>query len=314
MTEFVNLQEDEELSKDINSYIKVDTEDQVGSVEITTLPTYTKEDDTESVCVCSECVHPKEDESGYFTIDNLFSELTNDYQRNIAKNNLGIGTAYDLIWENIQGNPKNSSLYNAVINGVNDANTNLSTSVNKSMQELMYYVQNYVSKGSSSELLYFNMNPIEVDYIGNPINITINWEYTPTITVLEQSLNGVTIDPQLRTYTYSNISNTLTITLKYKYKEITSTYTVTCNIYYPIFYGTSSNINEASGKRNFPITVTANTDQYIYVFTQKKQDLYVNGFIGGFAESGTTTKYGITYYVYKSCETNLGTITIKSND
>ena len=308
MIEFVNLESQDLPLIDNNIPESVNLESQdLPTVDYKPIEVETTED-TDSICVSSQCSSPFKCNEEYFKVENLFGELTSDYQRNIAKNNLGIGSAYDLIWENIKGNPKNSTLYNIVINGINEQNINLTAELNKTIKELINYVQNYTSKENSNGLAYFNITPIEVDYSGNPVSVTINWEYTTNIT--EQTINGISLDPSIRTYTFYNIISSFQIALNYKGTNINNTYTTTFNVYYPVFYGTSYDISKAYSKRTFPITTTANENENIFIFTLNQTDLYVNGFMGGFILYGTTTKYNKTYYVYKSAEQNLGTITI----
>lgn len=44
------------------------------------------------------------DNSGYFKVENLFSELKTDYDKLVARTNLGLGTELSLMWGNIKGN------------------------------------------------------------------------------------------------------------------------------------------------------------------------------------------------------------------
>lgn len=50
-------------------------------------------EDTEPICLKEDCSvqnrYKCDDERGYFLIDNLFSELTDNYQRTLARINLG---------------------------------------------------------------------------------------------------------------------------------------------------------------------------------------------------------------------------------
>lgn len=84
-------------------------------------PSKTK--DTEAVCLKEDCSvqnrYKCADERGYFLIDNLFSELTDNYQRTLARINLGIADEYALIWGNIKGNLINQEdLYNFVTSSI----------------------------------------------------------------------------------------------------------------------------------------------------------------------------------------------------
>lgn len=50
-----------------------------------------------------------QDKSGFFKVDNLFGELKTDYDRLVARTNLGIGTEQTLSWGNIQGSLVNQA-------------------------------------------------------------------------------------------------------------------------------------------------------------------------------------------------------------
>lgn len=80
-------------------------------------------EDTEPICLKEDCSvqnrYKCADERGYFLIDNLFSELTDNYQRTLARINLGIADEYSLIWGNIKGNLINQEdLYNFVTSSI----------------------------------------------------------------------------------------------------------------------------------------------------------------------------------------------------
>lgn len=68
--------------------------------------------DEDAICV-PECNSNPEgsckDSSGYFAIDNLFSELLTDYQKLLARRNLGIGDENLLKWGSIKGNLVNQT-------------------------------------------------------------------------------------------------------------------------------------------------------------------------------------------------------------
>ena len=101
-----------------------------------------QEDNDDTVCV-RECSHGSNikctDKSGYFSVDNLFGELKTEYDKQVARANLGIGNSLLLKWGNILGNLanqtdlvkfiteqitiSNDSLYNEIMQKIDDLDT-----------------------------------------------------------------------------------------------------------------------------------------------------------------------------------------------
>ena len=126
MTEFVSIEGTESESLNIPQYTTESIEQET-KIEVEELSTY-ETTEPEPLCVKEQCSTPYQickDDSGYFKIDNLLGELLTEYQKNRAKQILGIGTEYDLIWENIQGNFKNTTAYNELIKDLNSINASL---------------------------------------------------------------------------------------------------------------------------------------------------------------------------------------------
>lgn len=310
MTEFVSIEGTESESLNIPQYTTESIEQET-KIEVEELPTY-ETTEPEPLCVKEQCSTPYQickDDSGYFKIDNLLGELLTEYQKNRAKQNLGIGTEYDLIWENIQGNFKNTTAYNELIKDLNSINASLVTQLNTSISDVINYVKDKTAKAAS--IILFEVTPTEVTYTGTPQTVTVKWGYVEGITITKQSINGTVLDNDVRTYTFNNVTDTLTITLQYVFNSSLSTglsaeYASQCNIYYPVLFGSS--LVNLSAQKDFPVTVTSSN--YIYIASTKEQILSVNGLIGGFQKQDSIVRYGKSYYVYKTKEQNLGTITV----
>ena len=70
----------------------------INEVEVPQIDYKSKSEDIYEEVFGEECVTRFGDESieGYFVLENLFSELISDYQRSMARYNLGIGEEYSL--------------------------------------------------------------------------------------------------------------------------------------------------------------------------------------------------------------------------
>ena len=82
-----------------------------------------EEEDSEQICIKEDCDTSKyygcANGEGGFQKDNLFSELTDEYQRTQARINLGITDEYAMVWGNIKGNLSNQKdLYTFVTDSI----------------------------------------------------------------------------------------------------------------------------------------------------------------------------------------------------
>ena len=92
------------------------------------------------------CNHGEEiscpDKTGFFKVDNLFSELKTDYDKLMARTNLGIGTDQALKWGNIVGNlVSQQDLINFISEQVQSSKTDVLAIVEEELSKL-----NVVSK------------------------------------------------------------------------------------------------------------------------------------------------------------------------
>ena len=125
---FVDLNEEEIPLLKVNKKTLTDTNigdnvlgdlDGYSSTTIVSIEYLTEEEEEESsdsLCLKNQYSIQNQygckDSNGYFLLDNLFSELTDEYQRTLARINLGIADEYSLTWGNIKGNlSKQSDLY-----------------------------------------------------------------------------------------------------------------------------------------------------------------------------------------------------------
>lgn len=359
MSEFINLddQQDEPIIVNVPASVSIvdDTSD-IDIIAVDKIDAVVDETQDDSLCIkdaqdCTEQYGCK-DPTGYFTVDNLFSELTDDYQRETAKKNLGIGSPYTLIWGNISGNLVNQKdLYNFVLDKTNEGCSNVIDQINLKLSELTSELNTalnakaniyspeftgnpkaptqlltdksenianteWVTDAITNAKISGNLRSIAITpeyafYGDTPVSVTVYWDYIKPVTT--QTLNGTSLDVNLRQYTFTNVSSSMSVTLAYSYTGISESRVVNFVLKYPIYYGTSNDYTKLSKTISSPFTVTAGASQYIYVLIPNgsSSDLMVNSIVGGFSLLGTQTLYNNIYYVYRSDLAGLGTTTVE---
>jgi len=113
---FVNINNSDTVPSINLNTIKIEQEP-VRDITITPVEVILPEDPEEKEgCIKEECPVTVGCSGEYFAIKNLFSELTDDYQRAIIRQNLGIGGDDSLLWGKIEGNLANQKdLYKFIV-------------------------------------------------------------------------------------------------------------------------------------------------------------------------------------------------------
>lgn len=343
---------DKEEVEGICADYDVITIDKIGSVKV-------EEEGVEHICVKEDC-----DVSKYygcangndgFQKENLFSELTDEYQRTIARINLGIADEYALKWGNIKGNLSNQKdLYtfvtdsiafdiNKVIDEINlklaqwaceieirlnnkadiyspnftgSPTTTLPTMTDNSDRiASTAWVNAKIAEASIDDnVKAISLEPKYMCYGDDPTDVKVTWEYHKD--VVEQSINDIPLKPDIREYIFSGMTTSMVVTLKYKYEDTSATRVVTFDIKYPNYYGTSPDYTKLDKTIDNVFTVTAGTNDYIYVMIPNGSNsvLEVSSIIGGFNRLGTQEIFGNLYYVFKSANAGLGETTVEILD
>ena len=343
---------DKEEVEGICADYDVITIDKIGSVKV-------EEEGIEHICVKEDC-----DVSKYygcangndgFQKENLFSELTDEYQRTIARINLGIADEYALKWGNIKGNLSNQKdLYtfvtdsiafdiNKVIDEINlklaqwaceieirlnnkadiyspnftgSPTTTLPTMTDNSdrIASTAWVNAKIAAASIDDNVKAISLEPEYMCYGDEPTDVKVTWEYHKE--VIEQSINGVTLSPEVREYTFTNRTTSMVITLKYKYEDISATRVVTFDIKYPNYFGTSPDYTKLDRTIDNVYTVNAGANEYIYVMIPNGSDtvLGVSSIIGGFKLLGTQEIFSNLYYIFKSAQAGLGETTVEILD
>lgn len=267
-----------------------------------------EEEGVDHICIKDDC-----DTSKYygctggddgFQKENLFSELTDEYQRTIARINLGIADEYALKWGNIKGNLSNQKdLYTFVTDSIAFDINKVIDEINLKLAQWACEIEIRLNNKADIYSPSFTGTPtttlplmtdssnriastewvnarIEAAAIDENIKaISVDPEYMSygdeptdvTVTweyykdVTEQTINGVTLKPEARQYIFAGMTTSMVITLRYKYEDITAVKVVTFDIKYPNYYGTSPDYTKLNKTIDNIFTTTANGSEYIYV-------------------------------------------------
>ena len=328
------------------------TIDKIDSVKV-------EEEGVDHICIKDDC-----DTSKYygctggddgFQKENLFSELTDEYQRTIARINLGIADEYALKWGNIKGNLSNQKdLYTFVTDSIAFDINKVIDEINLKLAQWACEIEirfknkadifspsfagtptttlplmtdnsnriastEWVNAKIAAASIDDNVKAISLDpeymcYGDEPTDVKVTWEYHKE--VIEQSINGVTLSPEVREYTFTNRTTSMVITLKYKYEDISATRVVTFDIKYPNYFGTSPDYTKLDRTIDNVYTVNAGANEYIYVMIPNGSNtvLGVSSIIGGFKLLGTQEIFSNLYYIFKSAQTGLGETTVEILD
>ena len=328
------------------------TIDKIDSVKV-------EEEGVDHICIKDDC-----DTSKYygctggddgFQKENLFSELTDEYQRTIARINLGIADEYALKCGNIKGNLSNQKdLYTFVTDSIAFDINKVIDEINLKLAQWACEIEirfknkadifspnfagtptttlplmtdnsdriastEWVNAKIAAASIDDNVKAISLDpeymcYGDEPTDVKVTWEYHKD--VIEQSINGVVLSPDVREYTFTNRTTSMVITLKYKYEDISATRVVTFDIKYPNYFGTSPDYTKLDRTIDNVYTVNAGANEYIYVMIPNGANtvLGVSSIIGGFKLLGTQEIFSNLYYIFKSAQPGLGETTVEILD
>ena len=276
---------------------------------------------------------------GYFLKENLFSELTDDYQRAIARFNLGIAEEYALKWGNITGNLENqedlANYINSKFEGyIQDYVDSMNSLLENWAVEIRLDLDNMIRKdrvvdnndlGNDSDMIpttawvnaklgdntefnlkYLTLNP---EYIVDvPQDIILSWDFYVEPSAIK--INGLSIDTSLKEYTFNNIDDFLVIKFSYELDDKWYNRTLFLEKIQPVYYGTSENRTECTPTKNNSFLVDSGENDFVYLHIPNKINarIYANNLLGGFERSVNSTPDN--YFIYKSVNNGLGEILI----
>lgn len=250
------------------------------------------ESEEEVLCIKDvpiESYYGNQNPDGSFKRENLFSELTDEYQRAIARHNLGIGDNYGLIWGNIKGNIlKQSDLYKLISSIV--------------LSQLYLTDQHLINISLNKEYMFYGEVVDE---------LTCQWEYDSPIT--SQKINGTLISNDLRGYTFYDIKEDLIVLLEYTIDGKHYAKTIMFLAYYPIYYGASNIYEEMIKTKDNTFVTTCNLNEYLYLAIPNGEEarIAVDGIVGGFITQMVVPMFEVPYYVFRSKNSGLGKLHIE---
>ena len=249
-------------------------------------------------CIQKSCTDLHACTGDYFSVKNLFSELTDDYQRAIIRQNLGIADDLSLVWGKISGNLANQKdLYKFVQEVTQKDQAGILENLNLELKYWTSQIENKI-ESLASNIRSIQIVPRYATPGQLPVNVLVYWEYDQPVQA--QTINGIALDPNRRDYIFENITDTFIIRLAYYYNGVWLARNINFEVTFPIFYGVSNDPNECNHTINKIFSVDAGEDQNIYVYSHTPLDLSVNGIIGGFEQIGTTNISASRYIIYRS--------------
>ena len=309
---FVNINESNSTPSINLKTIQIEQEP-VRDIIITPVEVILQDDQGETEgCIKAECPVTVGCTDEFFAVKNLFSELTDDYQRAIIRQNLGISGDNALIWGKIEGNLANQKdLYKFVKDTLRGDEQGILDKVNLELKYWTQYIENKI------ESLASNITSIEIipRYATSnqlPVDILVTWEYDQPVEA--QTINRIVLDPSIRTYIFENVTESFTVRLSYYYNGVWLSRNISFDISFPTYYGTSPNYEDDSYTIQDKVKVDAGEGEHIYIITKNPSELSVNGMVGGFEQDSVIYISSVRYYVYKSLHPNLGETTIKIDD
>lgn len=308
---FVNINQDNIIPTININKINIQQEP-VKDIIITPVKVELPQEEEKEGCIQAECPVKVGCSGEYFAIKNLFSELTDDYQRAIIRQNLGINGADSLLWGNIEGNLANQKdLYNFILNTLRGDEKGILDQVNLELKYWTQYIENKI-ESLASNIKSLEIIPRYATSNQIPVDVLVTWEYDQPIEA--QAINGISLDNNARNYIFQDVNDSFSIRLTYLYNGTWLSRNVNFDIAFPTFYGTSPNWQDNQYTIQNTVKVNAGENEYIYIITKNPSDLSVNGLIGGFVQEQIIYIQSIRYYVYKSINPNLGETTIRIYD
>lgn len=126
------------------------------------------------------------DKSGFFKVSNLFAELKTDYEKYIARTNLGVATDALLTWGNLKGSVTNQT----------DLVTFIAEQLSMSKRDVLEIVEKQIEEldaQSSITAIYYGPN-LDTMYLSNSTTFTTG-DYTDNIYI---------VSPKYPTHFYVN--------------------------------------------------------------------------------------------------------------
>ena len=341
MGEFINLSDSEEillLNSPNTSVFENSTEQLILEAQKVSIPENNEEDsllldNNENIFIepiveiidnpdeeCGDCVsssYGEWDQFGYFKKENYLSELASEYERAVARKNLGIADSYAMLWGNISGNIMNqpdliewvkeyyTTNINRIVADLNEVlnaweqNINLELSYKANINSPSFSgiptaplpsLENNTAQIATTEWVNAKLNGLGV--INNSLaTLNINPQsiflgdgpaditvtWEYNATISEQYINNNVLPLDSRYYLLTNVSTDQVISLKFKVNNVFYEVSKNFIIYTPFLYG--KNLVTLYKTKDNEISIEALSNEYIYDLVPGHPDaiISVNG-------------------------------------
>lgn len=246
---------------------------------------------------------PHRDDS--FKKSNLFSELVDEYQRSVARKNLGISDKYSLTWGFITGNIlQQTDLYNFITNLTNAINADIRADITSILSLWEDNITNLLESRASLDSPNFTGQPTSVspsiddnsnriattEWVNSKLlslggsnnltymslsktfmyidetNVSTTCTWEYDSAITFQSINGISLSTNVREYTFSNINNSFSINLTYTIGNSTYSKILNFEKITPKYYGKSSDVSQCIKTKDNYFTVICSENEYAYVY------------------------------------------------
>lgn len=288
-------------------------------------------------------------ENGAFKRENLFSEITTEYERALIRRNLGIGDQGVPIWGTIVGNVANQKdlydfvttfnarYFNSLLSELNSklllwkqdiddtlANSasinspnflGIPTTTTPTLQDYSNriptteWVTNKINENNVGSLNWFRISQ-DFKYVDDPpVTVELTWEYNEPIE--NQKINNVSLLPGARSFLLRNLDSSGSITLSYTVEGKIYSRTLYFEIIYPTYYGREENYigNIRTRDKEFLLDTGLNYG-YIFIPDSNIRRIAVNNIVGGFEILDKVLIHNTQYTVYKTYNNSLGKLNI----
>lgn len=242
---------------------------------------------------------------GAFKLSNLFSELVDEYQRSVARKNLGVADKYSLTWGAISGNVLQQ------IDLVNFVNEHTVSEINQLINELNLVLVHWandlnilLNTKASLHSPNFTGEPTSTlpassdassriattEWVNNKINNSFESKFIETISlnraymyfdeenvlvtinwefntdIEAQWINNISLPLNTRTYNFTNVNDSFTIMLSYQVEGKIYSKSLSFEKVIPNFYGKALDYTLNQKSREKSAVITCNINEYAYVY------------------------------------------------
>lgn len=289
-------------------------------------------------------------EDGFFMIENLFSELISDYQKAMARYNLGIGEEYSLEWGNISGSIANQldlmgylhdnintyvDIYGEEVNRLlamwtAQINIILSRKIDKFSPHLegtptttqpglddssfriptTSWVTERLGMNDTNIIKYIGLNKDHIFYGEIPTTITLRWEFYKPVNYI--SIDGVSINPTDTSFSLGSLNDNKIIHFMYGVGGKEYNKFLSFEKLRAYFYSEELETNPTKGTKDFPLYLKSGDFNFVYLYIPKDKNarLSVDNIYGGFKYIKGLMLYGLEYHIYRTVNRGLGDIKI----